>query len=118
MVKALSPYVASTLGMDISTSMITAYEARITDSILPSTCTAIVGNLLDKKPYVLSPSTGAEDYDFAKDEKFNDFDLCIVGLGFHHFENHTDALRELGKRVKKGGVVGIVDLFPSQKVRF
>jgi SAM-dependent methyltransferase len=102
--------------MDISTNMISAYKTRVDDSVLPSTCTAIVGNLLDEKPYIISPSTGAEDYEFSKDDKFNDFDVCIVGLGFHHFERHVDALRELGKRVKKGGVVGIVDLFPSQKV--
>jgi SAM-dependent methyltransferase len=96
--------------------MIATYKSRVTSSILPSTCSATVGNLLAEKPYILSPSTGKEDYSFEQDATFNDFDVCIVGLGFHHFEHHAEALRKLARRVKKGGVVGIVDLFPSQKV--
>jgi SAM-dependent methyltransferase len=107
----------STVGIDISANMVTTYNSRVSSSLLPETCSAVVGNLLAEKPFVRSPSTGEEDYDFEQDSKFNDFDLCIVGLGFHHFDDHANALRKLAKRLKKGGILGIVDLFPSQTVR-
>jgi SAM-dependent methyltransferase len=93
--------------------MVTTYNARVSSSLLPKTCSAIVGNLVGEKPYITSPSNDGLD----QDPQFNNFDLCIVGLGFHHFDNYVPALRNLGKRVKKGGIVAIVDLFPSQKVR-
>lgn len=42
----------------------------------------------------------------------NDFDLAVVGLGFHHFHDPAHALQVLAQKVRVGGVVGIVDFLP------
>lgn len=60
---------------------------------------AIVGDLCD-------PAGVAEA--LMGDELFG-FDMAVVGLGFHHFEHLELSLRRLVKRVKRGGVVVIID---------
>lgn len=96
--------------------MINAYNERITSGVLPSTCSpAVQGNLLAEKPYIIN-AEGEQDTTLITDPKFNDFDLCIVGLGFHHFDDYVGSLRKLSERVKKGGLVGIVDLYPNAEV--
>lgn len=64
---------------------------------------AAVGNLLD--PADPSPA------DFASEEWFN-FDLAVVGLGFHHFEDPTLAATRLAERLRPGGVLMIIDFMP------
>lgn len=47
--------------------------------------------------------------------EFHDFDVAVIGLGFHHFEDPILALRRLTERVKPGtGVVVIVDFLPFE----
>lgn len=80
-----------------------------------SACHAHEGNLLASEPYVVGES-GEKDQSLLNDDHFNNFDACIVGLGFHHFENFAKCLESLSKRLKSGGVNGIIDLAPNEDV--
>lgn len=97
--------------------MVAEFNRRFRDAGVPaSAAIATQGNLLAEQAYITNGSTGEKITDFESDLRFNGFDAAIVGLGFHHFEDWTGSLRKLGERVKKGGVVGIVDLVPSEEV--
>lgn len=76
-----------------------AYNQGLTSDFMSAT----VGNLLD--PADPSPA------DFKGEEWFN-FDLAVVGLGFHHFEDPTLAAERLAERLKPGGVLMIIDFMP------
>lgn len=44
------------------------------------------------------------------------FDIAVIGLGFHHFENPALAVKRLTERLKPGeGVLVIVDFLPFSK---
>ena len=58
---------------------------------------------------LLSASATSNSIEAVSDDNF---DLAVVGLGFHHFHNPVYALKVLKEKVKVGGVVGIVDFLP------
>ncbi len=81
--------------------MVSVYNRNAhNQGLSPAFMAAKVGNLLD--PADPSPA------DFASGEWFN-FDLAVVGLGFHHFEDPTLAAARLAERLRPGGVLMIVD---------
>lgn len=45
--------------------------------------------------------------------EFYDFDVAGVALGFHHFNNPALCISNLASRLKKGGVLFIVDWLPK-----
>lgn len=99
--------------------MVSMFNSKASDTRLDTSAFhAVVGNLFDAEPYIVDDKSGEKinGQDFLDDPKFKDFDICIVGLGFHHFENFVRCLEILSERVKKGGVVGIVDLLPKEGV--
>lgn len=73
----------------------------------PSEMRAVVGNLVS-----ISPSS---DPELSKPEYF-DFDIAVVGLGFHHFDEPALAAKRLTERLKKGGVLMIIDFLPHGKM--
>jgi SAM-dependent methyltransferase len=103
-IKALASKVTQCIGMDLSQGMVNEYNTLVSNQgIPPSEMHAVVGNLLD--PSDPSPPS------LAGDEFFN-FDIAAVGLGFHHFSDPTFAATQLVKRLKKGGVLLIIDFLP------
>lgn len=46
------------------------------------------------------------------DTKFFNFDIAVVGLGFHHFDDPELAAKRLVSRLKLGGVLMIIDFLP------
>jgi SAM-dependent methyltransferase len=66
---------------------------------------AFVGDLLSPIP---SPSLSPPE--------FHNFDNAAVGLGFHHFTDPRLAAARLAQRLKKGGVLFIVDFLPHEHV--
>jgi len=64
---------------------------------------ATLGNLLNASS-PLPESLSAPEF-------FN-FDIAAVGLGFHHFDVPALAAKRLAERLKKGGVLMIVDFLP------
>jgi SAM-dependent methyltransferase len=55
---------------------------------------------------------GDEDPEAFRDAKFSGFDLAVVGLGFHHFDDPDLAAKRLAARLKPGGVLMIIDFLP------
>lgn len=53
-----------------------------------------------------------QDPEAFRDGKFFEFDLAVVGLGFHHFDHPDLAAKRLAARLKPGGVLLIIDFLP------
>lgn len=47
---------------------------------------------------------------------FHLFDIAVVGLGFHHFDDPALAAQRLVERLRPGGVLLILDFLPHGKV--
>ncbi|KAL2255619.1 hypothetical protein VTK26DRAFT_3000 [Humicola hyalothermophila] len=102
--RALAPYTTQCVGVDLSENMVVAYNARAENQGLsPSEMRAYQGNLCSTD----DPSPAA----FA-DPKFFGFDVAVVGLGFHHFEDPALAARRLAERLRVGGVLVVLDFLP------
>ncbi|KAK5154051.1 hypothetical protein LTR04_006095 [Oleoguttula sp. CCFEE 6159] len=101
--RALMPVVTTIRGIDISSNMVDAYNARARASNLSQLqMSAVVGDLFATPP---SPSLSGPEY--------TDFDVAAVGLGFHHFEDPALAIKRLAERLKVGtGVLVILDFLP------
>lgn len=84
--------------------MVQQYNTRIANQGLSAyEMRAVCGNLIDASAPSPPEFAGAE---------FHDFDVAVVGLGFHHFDDPALATRRLAARLKKGGVLFIVDFLP------
>lgn len=112
--KALGPYVTDVRGVDVSEGMVKAFnEACKTMAASEGgegqaegkeAVKAVVGDLVSVS------GTGGESL---KGSEWYEFDIAVVGLGFHHFEDPGLALKKLAERVKAAtGVVVIVDFLP------
>ena len=117
--RALLPYVSHIQGIDVSDGMVAEYNSRSEAAGTTKIASAIQGNLLGDEPYITKVSSSGEterSTAIDSDASLQDFDAAVVGLGFHHFSDYVGSLRKLAQRVKPGGVVGIIDLAPSEKV--
>lgn len=109
MTAALAGYATEYVGIDISQNMVAEYNKRFSEpsskaeTISPQpeklNAYAIVGDLLDPTGVPAS----------LEDKKYYNFDLAVVGGGFHHFENVELATQSLTDRLKPGGVLIIWD---------
>jgi SAM-dependent methyltransferase len=95
------------VGIDLSPAMVHEYNTMFSTQPTPSKMSAFVGNLLD--PADPSPSA-------FESEDLHNFDLAIVGIGFHHFEDPLFAVKTLADRLKKGGVLLILDFLVDEKI--
>ncbi|KAG0651262.1 putative methyltransferase [Hyphodiscus hymeniophilus] len=106
--RALAPYITSATGIDISSSMVHEYNTSASNQGIPeSEMHAVVGNLIDSSSLPDSSFEGKE---------FFDFDVAAVGMGWHHFTDPAYAAKALGKRLKKGGVLLIIDFLPHEGI--
>ncbi|EHY56388.1 hypothetical protein ABEF92_006734 [Exophiala dermatitidis] len=118
---ALGARATEYVGIDLSENMVREYNSRFggpssssageqgnqdktaeasgSDSN-PFTAHAVVGNLLD-------PADPAPAH--LSSPEFYNFDLVVVGLGFHHFQDIPLATRRLVERLRPGGVFLIID---------
>lgn len=89
------------MGIDLSEKMVDEYNKAASSS--PDLhATAIVGDLCAASP----PPQNLQG------PEYHDFDLAVIGLGFHHFEDPALAVQRLGERLKPGGVLVIIDFVP------
>jgi SAM-dependent methyltransferase len=106
--QALAPYATHFVGVDLAPAMVHAYNSAAHNQGIPSSeMHAVQGNLIDSK------DANPEHLSFP--EYFN-FDLAVVGLGFHHFENPVLAAQKLAERLRPGGVLMIVDFLPHEHI--
>jgi 2-polyprenyl-3-methyl-5-hydroxy-6-metoxy-1,4-benzoquinol methylase len=84
-------------GIDLTENMVSQYNTRFATATGFS-AKAVLGNLL-------KPEVPAE----LKTEEFSNFDIAIISLGFHHFEDTDLAMQRLSERLRPGGVLVIVD---------
>ena len=104
--KALGPYVDIIRGIDISERMVERYnEAAQSSGLTPGQARAVVGNLFEE--------TVPDDL---CTPDFYNFDIAVIGLGFHHFENPVLSVQRLVERLKaESGVLVIVDFLPFEQ---
>ncbi|KAI0542702.1 S-adenosyl-L-methionine-dependent methyltransferase [Xylaria digitata] len=102
MSRALAPYATQCVGMDISEQMVAAYNTRAENQGLSSEeMHAVLGDLASE----------TVDSSLSSPELF-DFDIAVVGGGFHHFGDPELAAKRLVERLKSGGVLLIWDFLP------
>ncbi|KAL4787206.1 S-adenosyl-L-methionine-dependent methyltransferase [Aspergillus varians] len=101
-VQALAPFATRVIGMDISDGMIDEFNKNVREEGRSDT---VVGVKAD----ILSGPTPAE----VSGPEYFDFDVVVVSMALHHFEHPEQALKRLSERLKKGGVMMIVDLIPE-----
>ncbi|USW59623.1 Putative S-adenosyl-L-methionine-dependent methyltransferase [Septoria linicola] len=93
----LHPYISQAYGIDASPQMVHTFNARMAEAGLDTTkFSTVVDDLLNDpvRPELLQHS---------------DFDIAVVGLGFHHFDYPSDAAKRLATRLKPGGVLLLID---------
>ncbi|KAF3359684.1 Putative coatomer subunit alpha [Verticillium dahliae VDG1] len=101
--RALAQYTTQCVGIDVSEKMVAAFNARAENQGLSaSEMRAYHGNLIDPSDPSPAALAGAG---------FTGFDLAVVGLGFHHFDDPEYAAKQLVARLKPGGVLLIIDFF-------
>ncbi|KAI1617506.1 S-adenosyl-L-methionine-dependent methyltransferase [Exophiala viscosa] len=103
---ALGSHATEYVGIDLSENMVQAYNLRFNPAIKDANnedeslnAHAEIGNLLttEEPPAAFSGP------------KYHDFDLVVVGLGFHHFSDVRLAAKRLVERLRPGGVFLILD---------
>ncbi|RDW94048.1 class I SAM-dependent methyltransferase [Aspergillus mulundensis] len=99
---ALAPFVNRVVGMDISDNMLEEFKKHVREAGRSETMIGVKADLV-------SESSPAE---VSGPEYFN-FDLVFVSMALHHFEFPEKAMINLGKRLKKGGVMMIIDMIPE-----
>ncbi len=104
--QALVPYVTQCVGIDLSEGMVNEYNTSARNQGIPeSEMLAVNGNLLDpQNPYSKE----------LKGDWLYGFDIAVVGMGFHHFDDPALAAKKLAERLKKGGVLLILDFLPHK----
>ena len=101
--RALGPWVTTIRGIDISENMVQKYNDDAKAAGLPpERVNAVVGDLCaDEVPEHLNAP------------EFYNFDIAVISLGFHHFENPVRAIERLTERLKTAtGTLIIVDFLP------
>ncbi|KAM0662096.1 hypothetical protein ACHAPH_002226, partial [Verticillium nonalfalfae] len=89
--------------IDVSEKMVAAFNARAENQGLSANeMRAYHGNLIDPSDPSPTALAGAD---------FSGFDLAVVGLGFHHFDDPEYAAKQLVARLKPDGVLLIIDFF-------
>ncbi|KUJ23612.1 S-adenosyl-L-methionine-dependent methyltransferase [Mollisia scopiformis] len=104
--RALAPYVTQCIGIDLTEGMVNEYNTSAQNQGIPATeIHAYQGNLIDPSQPTPAALSGKE---------FFDFDIAVVGLGFHHFDQPALAAKRLAERLKQGGVLMIVEFMPHE----
>ncbi|KAL1964014.1 hypothetical protein VTN77DRAFT_7560 [Rasamsonia byssochlamydoides] len=103
--KTLEPFVTKVIGLDVSENMVAEFNKSTHESgISPEKMFALQGDLLAET--VPQDLLGLE---------FFDFDIIVVSMALHHFADPNLAMERLGSRLKKGGVLLIIDFVPDHR---
>lgn len=90
------------VGLDISDNMVNEYNKNAEKTGFSHKMAAQKGDLFADTASTELPGP-----------EFFDYDIVVVSMALHHFNDPGKALKCLGDRLKKGGVCVIVDLVPE-----
>ncbi|KAL4944874.1 hypothetical protein BDV06DRAFT_219930 [Aspergillus oleicola] len=99
----LAPFVSRVVGMDISEGMIEEFNKNAREAGHSDTVVGVKADILSES--MPAAVAGPEYFDF---------DLVVVSMALHHFEHPEQALKRLGERLKKGGMMIIMDMVPEE----
>ncbi|KAI5461569.1 S-adenosyl-L-methionine-dependent methyltransferase [Mariannaea sp. PMI_226] len=105
--RALAPFFETILGMDISSGMVEQYNKKAQEAGTASeNRRAIQADLLN------TDATPSPELD---SPEFFGFDAIVMCMALHHVENYATMVQKLSERLKKGGILVIVDwVAPSE----
>lgn len=113
---ALGAHATEYIGIDLSENMVQAYNLRFNPDPNPSPSTSTSASTSDRLDEtlnahavagnLLTPQTPSDT--LSSPEYFN-FDLVVVGLGYHHFQDLPLATKRLVERLRPGGIFLILD---------
>ncbi|KAM3075269.1 hypothetical protein ACMFMG_007287 [Clarireedia jacksonii] len=107
--RAFLPYITRAIGIDLSGSMVTQYNLHAhNQGLSQEEMVAVEGNLLMQPRDARLAGEGKED--------LFEFDVAVVGLGFHHFSDARLAATRLAERLKKGGALVVLDFESHEPV--
>ncbi|THZ66394.1 S-adenosyl-L-methionine-dependent methyltransferase [Aureobasidium pullulans] len=101
--RALSTHITHATGIDISSAMLSQYTSLLSSTHPSLVLKTSVADLCSPDP---QPSISGPE--------FHNFDIAGVALGFHHFANPATCIANLASRLKKDGVLFIVDWLPNK----
>ncbi|KAF2466003.1 S-adenosyl-L-methionine-dependent methyltransferase [Lindgomyces ingoldianus] len=107
MSRIYGPYVTITRGIDISPKMVATFNARA----------HIAGFSKDKINAVFGDLFASPQPPELSVPEYYNFDLAVVGFGFHHFEDVIHASKCLKERLRPGGVLVISDFLEGGDLR-
>ncbi|UKZ55828.1 hypothetical protein TrVGV298_009652 [Trichoderma virens] len=103
--KGLKQYFSSIVGVDVSGSMLDKYRKTAADlSCSTDEMVGVRGDLLSDNVQPTDPPL--------PEEVLRNFDLVVISMALHHFEDPERALQRLATRLKVGGVFMVVDWTP------
>ncbi|EEA23809.1 conserved hypothetical protein [Talaromyces marneffei ATCC 18224] len=98
--RTLEPFVTKCHGLDVSENMVAVYNQRVQEAGISSEkMSAKVGDLLAENM--------AQDL---QGPEYHDLDVIVVSMALHHFPNPQLAMKRLADRLKRGGVLWIVEM--------
>ncbi|KAL1956364.1 hypothetical protein VTO42DRAFT_7347 [Malbranchea cinnamomea] len=98
--RVLFPYFSKCIGMDIAEKMASLYNKSARDQGIPE----------DRMYAIQGDLTSSEASDALNDNEFFDFDLIIVSMALHHFEDPQYAINKFVERLKPGtGILVVID---------
>lgn len=101
--RCLEPWITESIGIDLSDNMVAAFNARAQSEGKGEKMRAVQANLCVPDDEAPEAVAGPE---------FFNFDIAVVGLGFHHFDDPNLAARRLAARLRPGGILLILDFLP------
>ncbi|KAF5691041.1 hypothetical protein FDENT_3645 [Fusarium denticulatum] len=105
--RALAPYVSIVRGIDISSKMVEQYNMLAEAAgFNPEKMRAIHGDLMNPEA---SPSAEIDT------PEFNDFDLIVMCMALHHVQDYTTMIQKLSEKLRRGGVLLVIDLVASSE---
>ncbi|KAI9839071.1 MAG: hypothetical protein M1837_002248 [Sclerophora amabilis] len=100
--RALRLYVDELRGIDVSGEMVKLYnDAARTHGLSTAQMHAIEGDIMAPLADARDPAIGGPEY--------RDFDVAVICAGLHHIDKPDVAIKRLVDRLKKGGVLVIID---------
>ena len=103
--QALSPHFKSCVGCDVSEGMIEKYNAAARErGLSEKQMHGVCGDLMTSD---LTSSLLGEDF-------FN-FDLVVICMALHHLEDPHEAVKRLVERLRKGGILLVIDWATSSE---